>query len=253
MTAATSTGPSTEDLDALNALDLRTPLASYATPSGVQAGSTPFGQFAAGQVSTPAGAGPYTPDASLPYSLTWPGMASGTSVVVSGGAYGVNTDDLTDLAATLNGAADWLEDARDLALTSLTDLRCNGFGFTMYRRPMTASDQHNFRFGMPSQSSTASDQSSSGFISKSDALTSGGGQCYIWQLDPCATECANAISALEALTSGVGSLDDAATSLRTLATDITACGTAYTDADTEIDGKWLLMLQGLAWDRTFPA
>lgn len=251
MTATTSTGPSTEDLDALNSLDLRTPLASYADPSSVPAGSTPFGQSAAGQAGTPVGAGPYTPDASLPYSLTWPGMASGTSVVVSGGAYGVNTDDLDGLAATLNGAADWLEDARDLALTSLTDLRCNGFGFTIYSQFQTTSGQRDFGFGAPSQS-TASGQSSSGFVSKSDALTSGGGQCYVWQLSPCATERANAISALEALTSGVGSLDDAATSLRTLATDITACGTAYTDANTEIDGKWLLLLQGVRLGSNMP-
>ncbi|RAX20049.1 hypothetical protein DRB06_10070 [Actinomyces sp. Z5] len=255
MSTTTSPAPSTpsaQDLDALDALDLRTPLVSTATPSGVPAGSTPFGQPATGQASTPAGAGPYTPDATLPYSLTWPGMASGTSVVVSGGAYGVNTDDLTGLAATLNSAADWLEDARDLALTCLTELRCGGLGFTMYTQPLFGSSQRDFGFGTSSQSSTASDQSSSGFASKSDALTSGGGQCLVWALGPSATERTNAIAALEALTSGVGSLDDAASSLRTLATDVTACGTAYTDADTEIDGKWLLLLQGVRLGSNIP-
>ncbi|MBE6481429.1 MAG: hypothetical protein E7Z94_03465 [Actinomyces ruminicola] len=256
MSTATSSAPSSSDLDALDQLNLRTPLASTVDPGSVPTGTTPFGQqpgAGAGragapaastpswdqgeQVCTPdnwvpvggsaAGSGPYTADASLPYSLTWPGMAAGTGVVISGGAFGVNTDDLTGFAATLNAAADWLEDARDLALTSLTDLRCDGFGINMY-----------------SQLNIGADGSFSlGFSSAHDALTSGGAQCYSFAVDPCAAERATAVSALEALTSGTGSLDDAASRLRTLATDITSCTTAYTDAESGADGQWALFLQ----------
>ncbi|WP_136194286.1 hypothetical protein [Actinomyces procaprae] len=255
MTAATSNAPSSQDGYALKYLNLRTPLASYADPSSVPIGSTPFGQPPGGGstlfgapapggdqddmvctrgdwapgVQPSTGSGPYTTDAALPYPLTWPGMPAGTGVTVSGGTYGVNTNDLTRFAATLDTAADWLEDARDLALTCLTDLRCGGLGIDMVSQWNIGADG-SLRIG---------------FDTTHDAMTSGGGRCVSWLADTSdtAAERATAIAALEALTSGSGSLDDAADSLRTLATAVTLCTTTYTDAESESDGAWLRILQ----------
>ncbi|QHO90116.1 hypothetical protein CWT12_00470 [Actinomyces sp. 432] len=253
MTVNTTSGVSAADQYALKSLNLRTPLASYADPSSVPVGSGPLGQgTGAGSVpfgatasggdqddmvcrsgdpvlggGTSPGSGPYTTDAALPYPLTWSGMPAGTGVVVSGGTYGVNTNDLTSFATTLCTAADWLEDARDLALACLTDLRCDGFGVMMYSQPnIGANGSWNF-----------------GFNSAHEAITSGGAQCYSPVSDSCATERANAIAALQSLTSGAGSLDDAADSLRTLATAVTLSAATYTDTESGMKGRWLLMLQ----------
>ncbi|MDU0347359.1 hypothetical protein [Actinomyces sp. MRS3W] len=251
----TTASGSSGDLDALDSLDLRTPLASFAdsqdrpsetTPiweqsapacvvpgAGTTIGGSGSGTGASGLSSPLADMGAYSTDASLPYGLTWAGMAAGTSVVISGGAYGVNTDDLDGFAATLNNAADWLEDARDLALASLEQVRCSNSPFSFnvadYVQPTGG-------FSHTADGATIWDPT---LGAASGPTVMGGIACY-GVLLPGAAERATAITALEALTGGIGSLDDAVGSLRALADDVTLSAAAYTDAESGATGLWPL-------------
>ncbi|WP_103062260.1 hypothetical protein [Actinomyces qiguomingii] len=183
-------------------------------------GDTPFS-------SKIAGSGSYTMDASLPYSLSWNGMAAGTGVVISGGAYGVNTDDLTDFAATLNSAADWLEDALDLALACLAEVR------SLANRPVVFTSLN------PDDPLGLRSDTKSGPMFPGDARSRVNAYTFVERI--------NAEAALTTLTSGAGSLDDAVSSLRTLATDVISAGTTYTDAESAANGDWVSVPRLLSW------
>ncbi|MDO4901269.1 hypothetical protein [Actinomyces sp.] len=244
MSATTANHASTDDQHALDSLQLRTPLASYPDPASVPPGSGPFNYRASTNSdemmctrenwapvgSKSAGSGPFTTDAALPHAVTWPGMPTGTGVVVSGGAYGVNTDDLTSFAATVDTAADWLEDARDLAKSCLNDL------YSGVRGLSTNTQQNGVSYGTVRN----------GFDSPMEALLSDENQWLIGAVPGgsganTAIERAKARIALEALTRGFGSLDDAASSLRSLATAVKAAATTYTNAESATDGQWTLV------------
>ncbi|MDO4242716.1 MAG: hypothetical protein Q4C85_02970 [Actinomyces sp.] len=58
-----------------------------------------------------------------PGELMWPGQQEGTTVYVTGGAYAVSTEELDDFAATLTSAAQWLDDAAIHAEDALAAVR----------------------------------------------------------------------------------------------------------------------------------
>lgn len=152
-------------------------------------------------------------------TLSWPGMTAGVTAVVSGGTYAVDTGALTGFATTLTDAAGYLDDARAHVLDAEAEARA-------------------------AIAPPESDEESSGALSRGDGSASTGAtwsdpMCYSglggaglpscgasrdpWR-EPSGFEAlrTSAIDAATALTTGVGSLQDAADSLRTLAADVTA-------------------------------
>lgn len=162
-------------------------------------------------------------------TLSWPGMTAGVTAVVSGGTYAVDTGALTGFATTLTDAAGYLDDARAHVLDAEAEARA-------------------------AIAPPESDEESSGALSRGDGSASTGAtwsdpMCYSglggaglpscgasrdpWR-EPSGFEAlrTSAIDAATALTTGVGSLQDAADSLRTLAADVTACVRVYDGAES---------------------
>ena len=175
-------------------------------------------------------------------TLSWPGITAGVTAVVSGGAYAVDTDALTEFATALTNAAGYLDDARTHVLNAEAQARAaiapsepdDGASGASSSDPRDSQDGGSGAGGGASSSGfTWSDPMCySGF--GDTGLPSCGGTVQAGQGAPSSFETlrTNAIDAATALTTGPGSLQDAADSLRALAADVTACVSVYNGADS---------------------
>lgn len=163
---------------------------------------------------------PY-PDLSDPAGardLSWVGMKAGTSVTVSGGSFAVDTDELSSFATTLDTAAQYLEDAQAHALLALADAR------SAVAPPETDSDwmsgpEPATPVYMPGFPTVPTYQLNIGTDPSSQTRT----------FEALRTD---AIDAITDLTSGSGSLDDAAGNLRSLASSVNAAVESYGSAES---------------------
>ena len=151
------------------------------------------------------------------WSVPWGG--SGAAVVVTGGAFAVETDELRTFASALTSAADGLDDARVSADSALWEARCAlppppESDSTV---PLTPGAEPGF---------TGADVFTPDFDVVQDA----------------------AVTALTDLSIGTGSLDDVAGQLRALAADVIACADLYDQAEDGATpgGGRLPLLTGLS-------
>lgn len=185
-------------------------------------------------------------------ALAWPGMTAGVTAVVSGGAYAVDTDALSGFATALANAAGYLDDARTHALDAETEARAAvarptpdwGYASQDYEPVLTLS---NGPCPASSGDSSSGDPQYQGedLWAKLDRplshtclqlpeapksyCTSPLGSLGLPGFEALRT---NALDAIAALTTGSGSLQSVADSLRALATDVTGCVSVYNGAES---------------------
>lgn len=181
-----------------------------------------------GSLMGPSGTvGVPTPDRSHPElqgysgarSLQWEGMPEGVRVVVSGGSFAVSTEELTGFSATLETAAQWLDDALAHASAALAEVHAavappepdtdwmqgaEADPQPTYQPGFAAPPTYPLNVGTPVSSTTLT----------FEALR------------------ADAVDAITALTTGTGSLDDTAQSLRDLASRVAAAADEYGTAES---------------------
>lgn len=152
-------------------------------------------------------------------SLQWDGMPKGVRVVVSGGSFAVNTEELTSFASTLESAAQWLEDAKAHASTALAEARA------AVAPPEPDTDWMNGPEPAPEPSYMP------GFAEMPPYPLHVGTPLSPTRLgfEAVRTE---AIDAISALTTGTGSLDYVAQNLRDLAADVTGAADEYGSAES---------------------
>ena len=226
--------------------------ALLAADEAIQNSRDPFPELTLGDAmprceSDPAPKGTYVDppsagDGDGSATLSWPGITAGVTAVVSGGAYAVDTDALTEFATALTNAAGYLDDARTHVLNAEAQARAaiapsepdDGTSGASSSDPQSSQDGGSGAGGGASSSGfTWSDPMCySGF--GNTGLPSCGGAAQAGQGAPSSFETlrTNAIDAATALTTGPGSLQDAADSLRALAADVTACVSVYNGADS---------------------
>ena len=183
---------------------------------------------------------------------TIPAMTAGVTAVVSGGAYAVDTDALSGFATALANAAGYLDDARTHALDAETEARAAvarptpdwGYASQDYEPVLTLS---NGPCPASSGDSASGDPQYQGedLWAKLDRplshtclqlpeapksyCTSPLGSLGLPGFEALRT---NALDAIAALTTGSGSLQSVADSLRALATDVTGCVSVYNGAES---------------------
>lgn len=158
-------------------------------------------------------------------ALSWPGMTAGVGAVVAGGAYAVDTDALTGFAAALTAAAECLDDARTHALRAQTQARDAVAPTGRRTGPLSdaaAGSRPVPLIDFPSLPSSSLPEG--GPLGTPGACSTPGFEALR----------ARAVDAAAALTTGTGSLQDAADGLRGLAADVTACVNVYTGAEDDV-------------------
>ena len=158
-------------------------------------------------------------------SLAWPGMTAGVTAVVSGGTYAVDTDALSDFATALTNAAGYLDDARAHALDAESEAR------DAVARPEPDTDTSDSQGGGSFFSGFhwSDPMCTSGFGNTGIASCSGPSSYSTSSFETLRTA---ALDAVAALTTGPGSLQDVANSLRALASDVMDCVSVYNGAES---------------------
>ncbi|WP_314901296.1 hypothetical protein [Actinomyces naeslundii] len=169
--------------------------------------------------------GPAPEDTGHPWRM-WGGLAP---TIVSGGSVSVNTDDLDALSSSLTSAAGSLDDARTLIATAVTEVNAapppplppmSPFEPRSLLNPQGTWDD------VDGQCVPAPDPAIlPSFPTQDNGLSS---QVYPFGLD---LEKSAALQSLTALSTGPGSLQDAADTLRGIASDVIACSQAHTLAE----------------------
>ena len=166
---------------------------------------------------------------------SWTIWSGGPAVVVSGGTVSVNTSDLDSLASSLNSAAGSLDDARTLIANVVTELSMAPspspptaqFGplTSNILSPLSAKWKDINGQCVPIQESE--DLSITPRFLRDEGTDDGVVHSGL-DVD---LEKSVALQALDALTTGPGSLEAVAGTLRGIASDVTACSQAHTLAD----------------------
>ena len=169
--------------------------------------------------------GPAPEDTGHPWRM-WGGLAP---TIVSGGSVSVDTADLDALSSSLTSAAGSLDDARTLIATAVTEVNAapppplppmSPFEPRSLLNPQGTWDD------VDGQCVPAPDPAIlPSFPTQDNGLSS---QVYPFGLD---LEKSAALQSLTALSTGPGSLQDAADTLRGIASDVTACSQAHTLAE----------------------
>ena len=169
--------------------------------------------------------GPAPEDTGHPWRM-WGGLAP---TIVSGGSVSVDTADLDALSSSLTSAAGSLDDARTLIATAVTEVNAapppplppmSPFEPRSLLNPQgTWDDVDGQCIPAPDPAILPS------FSTQDNGLSS---QVYPFGLD---LEKSAALQSLTALSTGPGSLQDAADTLRGIASDVIACSQAHTLAE----------------------
>ena len=166
---------------------------------------------------------------------TWTIWGGGAAVVVAGGAVSVNTNDLDSLASSLTSAAGSLDDARTLVANAITEvstappppsppLQFDPLDSNVFSPPARRWKDVNGQC-VPIQESE--DPSITPRFLRDEGTDDGVVHSGL-DVD---LEKSDALQALEALSTGPGSLQDVASALRGIASDVTACSQAHTLAE----------------------
>ena len=172
----------------------------------------------------------------------------GPAVVVGGGSVSVNTTDLDSLASSLTSAAGSLDDARTLVANAITEvstappppsppLQFDPLDSNVFSPPARRWKDVNGQC-VPIQESE--DLSITPRFLRDEGTDDGVVHSGL-DVD---LEKSDALQALEALSTGPGSLQDVASALRGIASDVTACSQAHTLAE----GAGAASLAGLMAD-----
>lgn len=201
----------------------------------IQSSRDPFPEMTLGDAIVPCGneaptsryfSPPTAGDGDGSASLAWPGMTAGVTAVVSGGTYAVDTDALSGFATALTNAAGHLDDARTHALDAEAEARA------AVARPEPDKDTSDSQGGGSFFSGFhwSDPMCTSGFGNTGIASCGGGPSSY--STSSFETLRTAALDAVAALTTGAGSLQDVAESLRALAADVTDCVNVYNGAES---------------------
>ena len=178
---------------------------------------------------------PYAGPAPEDTGHTWTIWGGGAAVVVAGGAVSVNTNDLDSLASSLTSAAGSLDDARTLVANAITEvstappppsppLQFDPLDSNVFSPPARRWKDVNGQC-VPIQESE--DLSITPRFLRDEGTDDGVVHSGL-DVD---LEKSDALQALEALSTGPGSLQDVASALRGIASDVTACSQAHTLAE----------------------
>ena len=177
---------------------------------------------------------PYTGPVPEDTGHTWT-IWGGGAAVVAGGAVSVNTNDLDSLASSLTSAAGSLDDARTLVANAITEvstappppsppLQFDPLDSNVFSPPARRWKDVNGQC-VPIQESE--DPSITPRFLRDEGTDDGVVHSGL-DVD---LEKSDALQALEALSTGPGSLQDVASALRGIASDVTACSQAHTLAE----------------------
>ncbi|WP_034492793.1 hypothetical protein [Actinomyces sp. oral taxon 171] len=178
---------------------------------------------------------PYAGPAPEDTGHTWTIWGGGAAVVVAGGAVSVNTNDLDSLASSLTSAAGSLDDARTLVANAITEvstappppsppLQFDPLDSNVFSPPARRWKDVNGQC-VPIQESE--DLSITPRFLRDEGTDDGVVHSGL-DVD---LEKSDALQALEALSTGPGSLQDVASALRGIASDVIACSQAHTLAE----------------------
>ena len=176
---------------------------------------------------------PYTGPAPEDSGHSWTIWSGGPAVVVSGGSVSVNTNDLDSLASSLNSAAGSLDDARTLIANVVTELSMapSPSPPTAQFGPLTSNILSPLSAKWKDINGQCVPMPKNEDHSPIDSLIRDWGDVRVHIGFDVDLEKSDALQALDALTTGPGSLEAVAGTLRGIASDVTACSQAHTLAD----------------------
>ena len=157
---------------------------------------------------------------------SWTMWGGNTPVVVAGGSVSVNTDDLDSLSSSLTSAAGSLDEARALIANAATEVN---MAPPPPPPPMSSLEPRSI---LNPQGTWEDIDGQCVPVSKSSSPSPGGNgpsdgvDPYVLDLEK-----VKALTSLDALSAGPGSLQDVADTLRGIAADVTACAQAHTLAE----------------------
>ena len=193
---------------------------------------------------------PYAGPAPEDTGHSWTMWSGGPAVVVSGGTVSVNTSDLDSLASSLTSTAGSLDDARTLIANAVAEVNAVpsppsppsqiGPLTSNFLTPLSGKWKDINGQCVPIQESE--DLSITPRFLRDEGTDDGVVHSGL-DVD---LEKSDALQALEALSTGPGSLQDVASALRGIASDVTACSQAHTLAE----GAGAASLAGLMADPT---
>ena len=245
--------PTAQPVPTLAAVQTAAATTSAAPPTAATsvAGTTPSPTEPSAAVAGPDATGlPLAPTGAGTRPLTWPGIAGGVTATVRGGDTAVDTAELDDLATSLTTAAGRLDEALTQVQAATAQVSAAvappeptgsaaGGRADLNRTPFSAwydGDATLPAFG-PTVGGTVT--SSPGGASWTVLAPHGPGAApavsaaFAFELLR-----SDALDALDALTVGPGSLADAASRLRDLATDLGTTSEVYAGAETAASQGW---------------
>ena len=157
---------------------------------------------------------------------SWTMWGGNTPVVVAGGSVSVNTEDLDSLSSSLTSAAGSLDEARALIANAVTEVN---MAPPPPPPPMSSLEPRSI---LNPQGTWEDIDGQCVPVSKSSSPSPGGNgpsdgvDPYVLDLEK-----VKALTSLDALSAGPGSLQDVADTLRGIAADVTACAQAHTLAE----------------------
>lgn len=176
---------------------------------------------------------PYAGPAPEDTGHSWTMWSGGPAVVVSGGTVSVNTSDLDSLANSLTSAAGSLDDARSLIANVVTEVSMapSPSPPTAQFGPLTSNILAPLSAKWKDINGQCVPMPKNEDHSPIDSLIRDWGDVRVHIGFDVDLEKSVALQALDALTTGPGSLEAVAGTLRGIASDVTACSQAHTLAD----------------------
>ena len=176
---------------------------------------------------------PYAGPAPEDTGHSWTMWSGGPAVVVSGGTVSVNTSDLDSLANSLTSAAGSLDDARSLIANVVTEVSMapSPSPPTAQFGPLTSNILAPLSAKWKDINGQCVPMPKDEDLSPIDSLIRDWGDVRVHIGFDVDLEKSDALQALDALTTGPGSLEAVAGTLRGIASDVTACSQAHTLAD----------------------
>ena len=176
---------------------------------------------------------PYAGPAPEDTGHSWTMWSGGPAVVVSGGTVSVNTSDLDSLANSLTSAAGSLDDARTLIANVVTEVSMapSPSPPTAQFGPLTSNILAPLSAKWKDINGQCVPMPKNEDHSPIDSLIRDWGDVRVHIGFDVDLEKSDALQALDALTTGPGSLEAVAGTLRGIASDVTACSQAHTLAD----------------------
>ena len=176
---------------------------------------------------------PYAGPAPEDTGHSWTMWSGGPAVVVSGGTVSVNTSDLDSLANSLTSAAGSLDDARTLIANVVTEVSMapSPLPPTAQFGPLTSNILAPLSAKWKDINGQCVPMPKNEDHSPIDSLIRDWGDVRVHIGFDVDLEKSDALQALDALTTGPGSLEAVAGTLRGIASDVTACSQAHTLAD----------------------